>query len=87
MNDHNIISTIRLILLRDWDPLIIGDNPHLSDEYDDIIPSIVRLLRHNVTPEQLESYLKDIEKRWKSTSIKQTVLVAKAILEATHGYF
>jgi hypothetical protein len=29
---------IRAILLGLWDPLSIGDNPHLSDEYDAYIP-------------------------------------------------
>ena len=28
-------SRIRTILLQDWDPLIVGDNPNLSGEYDD----------------------------------------------------
>jgi hypothetical protein len=32
-------QSIRTILLKDWDPLIVGDNPHLSDENDDLIPS------------------------------------------------
>ena len=65
-------QSIRTILLKDWDPLIVGDNPHLSDEYDDLIPSIVGLVGNHCTVEQLELYLKDIEERWKSTPIKPT---------------
>jgi hypothetical protein len=39
VNNDNLASRIRTILLRDWDPLIVGDKPNLSDEYDDLIPS------------------------------------------------
>ena len=44
MTIKSLIQSIRAILLNDWDPLIVGDNPHLSDEYDDYIPAIVKLL-------------------------------------------
>jgi hypothetical protein len=39
---------VRAILLKDWDPLIVGDNPHLSDEYDDFsgYPSPARRSLH-----------------------------------------
>lgn len=79
---NNETSRIRMILLRDWDPLIVGDNPNLSDEYDDLIPSIIGLLENCSTVEQLERYLKDIEDRWKSTPVKQTSFVVRKILEA-----
>lgn len=79
-------QSIRTILLKDWDPLIVGDNPHLSDEHDDLIPSIVGLVGNHCTVEQLERYLKDIEERWKSTPVKQTSFVARRILDSVqHG--
>jgi hypothetical protein len=34
---------IRTVLLRDWDPLGVGNNPKLSDEYDSCIPVIYRM--------------------------------------------
>ncbi|MGB6176653.1 MAG: hypothetical protein WBF43_10045 [Methylocella sp.] len=82
MNDDKRTQSIRTILLKEWDPLIVGDNPHLSDEYDDLIPSIVGLVENHCTLEQLERYLKDIEERWKSTSVKQTSFVARRILDS-----
>lgn len=82
----DLTQCIRTILLRDWDPLIVGDNPHLSDEYDDLIPTIVGLLGNRSTVEQLERYLKDIEERWKSTAVKPTSFVARRFLDSVqHG--
>jgi len=56
------IQSIRAILLNDWDPLIVGDNPHLSNEYDDFIAVIVQLLESHCTAEQMERHLTWIEK-------------------------
>lgn len=53
---------VRAILLSDWDPLIVGDNPRLSDEYDDYIPAILQLLESHCTVEQLEQHLIWIER-------------------------
>ncbi|MGH6835004.1 MAG: hypothetical protein ACREC9_05515 [Methylocella sp.] len=81
MIEDNEASRIRTILLRDWDPLIVGDNPNLSDEYDDLIPGIIGLLKNHCTAEQMERYLREIEDRWKSTPVKETSFVARRILE------
>jgi hypothetical protein len=82
----DLTQSIRTILLKDWDPLVVGDNPHLSDEYDDLIPSIVGLVGNQCTVEQLERYLNDIEERWKSIPVKPTSFVARRILDSVqHG--
>jgi len=44
MNNEQLTSKVRQILLRDWDPCGVGDNDALSDEYDRYIPAIVELL-------------------------------------------
>lgn len=31
---RRLLSEVRAILLEDWDPLGVGDNPNLADEYD-----------------------------------------------------
>lgn len=86
MNDDKRTQSVRTILLEDWDPLIVGDNPHLSDEYDDLIPGIVGLVGNQCTVEQLERYLKDVEERWKSIPVKPTSFVARRILDSVqHG--
>ncbi|MGH6811918.1 MAG: hypothetical protein ACREDM_06060 [Methylocella sp.] len=61
MRNSEKSQSVRTVLLREWDPLIVGDNPHLSDEYDDYIPAIVRLLESHCTAEQLERHLTWIE--------------------------
>jgi hypothetical protein len=53
---------IRAILLREWDPLSVGDNPHLADEYDSYIPTLYRLLENAPTVERIAAVLERIEK-------------------------
>ncbi len=55
---------IRTILVKDWDPLGVSDNQHLTDEYDAYIPGILRLLDNHCPADQLERYLLDIEEKW-----------------------
>lgn len=64
MNDDERIRSIRAILLKDWDPLAVGDNPHLTDEYDDLIAVILHLLDTHCTAEQLCQHLASIDAGW-----------------------
>jgi argonaute-like protein implicated in RNA metabolism and viral defense len=73
MSAESQVNSIRTILLKQWDPL--------SDEYDDLIPDVLELIKNHCTAEQLEHHLKDIEARWKSKSVQETSLIAKMILE------
>jgi hypothetical protein len=41
--DQKIKGDIRSILLKYWDPVGIGDNFKLSDEYDQFLPQIINL--------------------------------------------
>lgn len=54
-------SDLRVILLSDWDPLNIGDNPNLADEYDDYIPELLRLVNNRADFGMIERYLRKIE--------------------------
>jgi hypothetical protein len=69
-DDYKRTQEIRAILLKDWDPLGIGDNPNLADEYDHYIPAILRLFDTHGTVEELERYLADIEEKWELTPIR-----------------
>ena len=51
------------ILPRDWDPLGIGDNPNLSDEYDAHIPELIRLLGAGESAYVIAAYFWSIENR------------------------
>src|SRR5262245_7382612 len=67
--DRSMASTdrtqvIRNILLTDWDPLGIGDNPNLANEYDDYILGILNLVDAHCTVNELERYLLAIEEKW-----------------------
>ncbi len=61
MNDQTKIQGVRKILLKDWDPFCIGDNPHLINEYDEFIVGIVTLLSKHCNENALNNYLKNIE--------------------------
>ncbi|HTV34777.1 MAG TPA: hypothetical protein VME69_17070 [Methylocella sp.] len=64
MSHEERVQRVREILLMDWDPLIVGDNPHLTDEYDDLIPDILHLLDAQCTAKQLAQHLASIDARW-----------------------
>ena len=38
------IDEVRRVLLADWDPLSVGSNPMLSDEYDSCLGQILKAL-------------------------------------------
>ncbi len=61
MTHEDRTGRVRAILLKDWDPLVVSDNPHLSDEYDDFIPGILQLLDARCTAEQLGKHLASID--------------------------
>jgi hypothetical protein len=41
----SLIDAVREILLSDWDPILIGDNPNLFDEYDSYVYEVVSYLK------------------------------------------
>lgn len=56
-----IYKRMRKILLSEWDPLHVGDNPNLADEYDRYIPALVSLLRSNPSRAEIRAALRKIE--------------------------
>jgi hypothetical protein len=85
MKPEDKVNIIRQILLKDWDPLSVGENPHLSDEYDDYIQGVLRLLDSHCNAEQLERYFVDIERRWKLSPAAGASVAAKNILRAVQN--
>lgn len=41
----SLLDEVREILLSEWDPILIGDNPNLFDEYDFYAHEIVSYLK------------------------------------------
>jgi hypothetical protein len=67
-SEKDLVEKIRIILLDDWDPIQIGTNPHLRDEYDIYIADIIKLLEKNADIYQLMSLLDEIENEYIGTS-------------------
>ena len=62
MNIHTKIKTVREILLHEWDPLNVGDNPNLADEYDSCVGTIIQLIDRKSDSKEIKQHLLQIEK-------------------------
>jgi hypothetical protein len=60
-NIPDMTQAVRDILLPDWDPLGIGANVSLADEYDAYLPTLLNLLAHGPSVQQVMQYLESIE--------------------------
>jgi len=69
------IDRVRQILLSDWDPIVVGGNPKLQDEYDSFIGRILSFLSTKTQPDlvDLVSLLKGFEKELGVNSEKATL--------------
>lgn len=61
MKKNDQMEAIRVILLYYWDPLNIGENNNIRDEYDAYIPHIIKILKSDRSSERLYHYLLDVE--------------------------
>lgn len=60
-----LMNSIRTILLANWDPNGVGDNPRLADEYDVYLLKILACARASRPIEAVFDVLTDIEKETK----------------------
>jgi hypothetical protein len=58
---RKIQESIRAVLLRDWDPIGIQDEPGAQDEYDSYVGGVYRLLASGASEEQIVEHLWQIE--------------------------
>jgi hypothetical protein len=62
MNDVKALTkSVRLILLKDWDPIGIADEPRAQDEYDSYAPAIARMVLDAASQAALADHLLAIE--------------------------
>jgi hypothetical protein len=61
MNTHDLVKTVRALLLAEWDPIGIRDEPKAGDEYDSHAPAIAALLRDGVDANHIAAHLLRIE--------------------------
>ncbi|QNI36772.1 hypothetical protein [Edaphobacter albus] len=52
---------VRRILMDQWDPIGVKDEPNAADEYDSYLGDILLLLKGNASVEEIANYLKGIE--------------------------
>ena len=52
---------IRQILLHDWDPVGVQDEPNARDEYDSYVGDVYGLLARGASPKQVAEHLARIE--------------------------
>ncbi|MGF6604530.1 hypothetical protein P3T23_009286 [Paraburkholderia sp. GAS448] len=52
---------VKTILLKEWDPIGVGDSPEADDEYDSYVPYVSQMIREQKTVDELYDYLRWIE--------------------------
>lgn len=57
MDSHDFKSRVRTVLLRDWDPIGVADEPAAQDEYDVYAKEVARLIRSGVSAAGVANYL------------------------------
>ena len=55
------IKAIQEVLLHEWDPIGIRNEPGTTEEYDGYAIGVFRQLQSGVTPDELSRYLETIE--------------------------
>lgn len=54
-------SAVKQILLKEWDPIGVGDVPEAQDEYDSYVSAISRMIRDGKAVDELYAHLRWIE--------------------------
>jgi hypothetical protein len=58
---REIQDRIRQVLLHDWDPIGVADEPQAQDEYDSYVGAIYRLLASRASEQEIADHLGKIE--------------------------
>lgn len=84
----SIQAKIRNILLRDWDPIGISDEPACLNEYDGYVGRVYRLIVSGGDEDQLASHLAEIEAEQMGLSrppVDALLPVARMLIETVEG--
>jgi hypothetical protein len=54
---ERLLDEVREVLLREWDPIGVGDNPECRNEYDRYARTICRYLKQGADEYRVTSYL------------------------------
>jgi hypothetical protein len=55
------LAAIHAVLIKEWDPIGVADEPMAQDEYDSYIPVVLRLLREGADDAEIAAHLAKIE--------------------------
>jgi hypothetical protein len=61
VNPADLTEEVRKILVDDWDPIGVGGNPNLRDEYDAALGPIIRPLAESPNVYELKALLAGLE--------------------------
>lgn len=62
MTTDSLLSAVREILFREWDPIGVNDNERCRDEYDSYAPTICWLLRQGIDEQRLAAHLSRLQR-------------------------
>jgi hypothetical protein len=62
MPGASMFHHVRSVLLSDWDPLKVGGNPHLADEYAAVAPQVLDALKRGIGQAELARLLLALER-------------------------
>jgi hypothetical protein len=79
---QEIIAAIRQVLLRDWDPIGVQDEPNAQDEYDGYVGRIYRVLARGASELEVAEELAAIERRMSFQTKPSALLPVAAKLKA-----
>ena len=80
---EEIVESIRIVLLRDWDPLGVQEIPEAQDEYDSYVGGLYGILSRSASADDVARYLLHIETDsmgLNSTAIESLRPVAEKLL-------
>jgi hypothetical protein len=82
----NLFRIVADLLIEHWDPIDIGDNPNLFDEYDAYVPGVIRLIEKGASMQTIENHLKAVEVTLgvHATESRRIETAAKLIKLRTH---
>ena len=60
-SSQKLFDIVRDVLLKHWDPIDIGDNENLYDEYDEYIPQLIKLVGSGCSEKEIVDHLQNIE--------------------------
>lgn len=54
------LRLVRAILMAEWDPIGVRDEPAAQDEYDKYLPTLIGMLEHEATPGEIAQFLSHV---------------------------